>query len=114
MCSSQPGALFQRLKLSRWCREQFRWSLRWVAIRSSSGSLRALIARGTASPALLSWSMDWQPSRLNCCISYAQAAAAALGHKLFICNASTEAEIDSSFVIFGQQGVSSLFVDAEP
>jgi putative ABC transport system substrate-binding protein len=47
-------------------------------------------------------------------INDAQAAAAALGHKLVIGKASTEGEIDSTFVTFGQQGVAALFVDAEP
>jgi putative ABC transport system substrate-binding protein len=47
-------------------------------------------------------------------INDAQAAAAALGHKLIIGKASTEGEIDSTFVTFGEQGVAALFVDAEP
>lgn len=44
----------------------------------------------------------------------AQAAAAAVGQKMVIGKASTEAEINSTFVTFSQQGVAALFVDAEP
>jgi putative tryptophan/tyrosine transport system substrate-binding protein len=33
------------------------------------GIVQALIVRATTSRALLSWSMDWQPRRLNCCIN---------------------------------------------
>ena len=47
-------------------------------------------------------------------INDAQAAAAALGHKLVLGKASTEGEIDSTFITFGQQGIAALFVDAEP
>src|SRR5262245_59138602 len=63
------GALFRRSRQSRWYREQFRWFLRWAATRSNSALSRASIVLGTISRALLSWSMDWQPSKLNCCIN---------------------------------------------
>ena len=47
-------------------------------------------------------------------IKDAQAAAAAFGQNLVIGKASTEDEIGSTFVTFGEQGVAALFVDAEP
>jgi putative ABC transport system substrate-binding protein len=47
-------------------------------------------------------------------IKDAQAAAGAFGQKLIVGKAGTEDEIDSTFVIFGQQEVAALFVDAEP
>ena len=47
-------------------------------------------------------------------INDAQAAAASFGQKLVIGKASTEDEINSTFVTFSQQGVAALFIDAEP
>jgi putative tryptophan/tyrosine transport system substrate-binding protein len=44
----------------------------------------------------------------------AQAAADTFGLKLIIGEASTESEIDASFLSFAQQQVSAVFVDAEP
>ena len=44
----------------------------------------------------------------------AQAAAAALGHKLAIVNASTASEIDPAFAALAQRSITAVFVNADP
>ena len=44
----------------------------------------------------------------------AHAAAAALGHKLVIVNASTAGEIDPAFAALAQRNIGAVFVNADP
>jgi putative tryptophan/tyrosine transport system substrate-binding protein len=47
-------------------------------------------------------------------IKDARAAAEAVGHKLIVGEASTDSQLDLTFIAFSQQHVAAVFVDAEP